>query len=459
MAHARWRASSAKIAGREEATPTNEPIDNTDTREQAASELTDTELAYGRFVPRQFLQLLGRPSIVDVQLGDNVEQEMTLLFSDIRDFTALSESILPAENFRFINSYLSTMEPVVARNHGIVDKFIGDGIMALFAGPADDGVRAGIDMLRQLELYNQGRARAGYAQIRIGVGVNTGLVMMGTIGGYNRMDSTVIGDAVNLASRLEGLTKSYATPMMISAHTLHALRDPALYCIRFLDRVAIKGRYQAQSVYEVFDADRAQLRDEKLATRPDFERALAYYHVGRPDLAQPLLEQCRRRAPGDTAVQVYLDRCGEAAAGRTDAAGRIEAEIAWRPDFSVGIGEIDAHHQELLAAIARLAGLVSGGKPGTGELLAHIGICIDRHFAHEQRQMLRHDYPFRHEHEAQHATFRRLFAEMRQEIENGTENPLYLLFQIQLLLVDWKINHIAKSDTHLGNFLLRAGMH
>ena len=426
---------------------------------QEASDLTDTEIAYGRFVPRQFLQLLGRPSIVDVKLGDNVEQEMTLLFSDIRDFTALSESILPAENFRFINSYLSTMEPVVARNRGIIDKYIGDGIMALFAGPADDGVRAGIDMLRQLDLYNQGRARAGYTQIRIGIGVNTGLVMMGTVGGHNRMDSTVIGDAVNLASRLEGLTKSYATPLVISAHTLHALEDPDVYCIRFLDRVQIKGRYQAQSVYEVFDADSDEIREAKIKSRHDFERALAYYHVGRPDLAQPLLAKCREQAPGDTAVRVYLDRCaGTATPSGMEASSSIDAQIAWRSEFSVGLASIDGQHQELLNTIADLAKQVGGGQMQISPLLAHIAGCMERHFDTEQELMQRHVYPFAREHMAQHATFRRLFAEMRREIEATGEDPLYLLFHIQLLLVDWKINHIAKSDTHLGNFLMRAGV-
>ena len=147
-------------------------MNDPDSHRHKDSELTPTEKAYGRFVPHQFLQLLGRPSIVDVALGDHVEQEMTLLFSDIRDFTILSESILPAENFRFINSYLSTMEPVVSSHQGFIDKYIGDAIMALFPAEAKDGVRCSIEMLRRLSAYNEGRSRAGYAPIRIGIGVN-----------------------------------------------------------------------------------------------------------------------------------------------------------------------------------------------------------------------------------------------------------------------------------------------
>jgi len=428
-----------------------------DPPEQASPQLTATEIAYGRFVPHQFLQLLGRPSIVDVKLGDNVEKEMTLLFSDIRDFTSLSESILPAENFRFINSYLSTMEPMVTRHRGIIDKYIGDGIMALFAGSADDGVRSGIDMLRQLAIYNQGRLRAGYSQIRIGIGINTGLVMMGTVGGHQRMDSTVIGDAVNLASRLEGLTKSYSTPLMISAHTLHALRDPDAYCIRFLDRLQIKGRYQAQSVYEVFDADPEPLRLAKLASRRSFEHGLAFYHLGRADLALPLLLECQRLAPEDPAVLVYLGRCREFER-RGHLEGPMGMAIGWRDDYAVGVAELDSQHQELLACIARLAEQVGRGITRLDPFLDDLSEQVERHFRTEEEQMVRHDYPFAKEHRAQHDTFRRFLVDMHEEIESAEQDRLYLLFRIQLRLVDWQISHITKSDLHLGNFLLRAGV-
>ncbi|MCX7168768.1 MAG: guanylate cyclase [Proteobacteria bacterium] len=417
------------------------------------------EIAYGRFVPLQFLQLLRRHSIVDVKLGDFVEREMTLLFSSIRDFTSLSESILPAENFRFINSYFSTMEPVVTRNSGIIDKYIGDGIMALFPGSAEDSVRAGIDMIRQLVNYNEGRMRAGYMPIRIGIGINTGLVIMGTVGGHNRMDGTVIGDAVNVASRLEGLTKDYGTPLLMSAHTLHAIPDYSVYCIRFIDRLQIKGRFQAQAVYEVFDVDPEPLRLAKLQTLQMFEDALAFYYLGRADEAQPLFEECLRIAPDDRTVRVYLERCKESARSGI-AVGALSAgmKINWRKEYAVGIRGIDTQHQELFLLMSDLMKQLSGWGARTGFCLDNIAGQVDAIFNSEENLMQRYAYPFAKEHLHQHATFKRFFAELRAEIEANERGRYYLLFRIQLLLVDWQINHISKSNLHLGNFLQRAGV-
>lgn len=421
--------------------------------------LNATEMAYGRFVPRQFLSLLKRPSIVDVRLGDHVEQEMSLLFSDIRDFTALSESILPAENFRFINSYLSTMEPVVGRHNGIVDKFIGDGIMALFPGSADDALRAGIDMLHQLATYNIGRSHAGFIPIRIGIGINTGLVMMGTVGGHNRMDSTVIGDAVNLASRLEGLTKNYGTPLVISANTLHSLDDQDAYHIRFIDRLRIKGRYQVQSVYEVFDADPEPLRLAKLATQHTFEEALALYHLGHADLAQPLLQECLRIVPDDRAVRVYLDRCKHfLRQGASPNELLIEKEVGWRKDYSIGIEEIDMRHREQLDCIAMLEDQVLTGDPAANTTLDNYAEHIALLNSSEENLMQRYDYPFITDHMKQHQAFDRAFADLRHEIDSQERDPRYLRFCIRMVMADWQINHMTKSDLHLGHFLQRAGV-
>ncbi|MEG3924982.1 adenylate/guanylate cyclase domain-containing protein [Microcoleus sp. T3_D1] len=272
----------------------------------AESDLTD---AYGRFVPHQFLNLLGYESIIDVHLGDQVQQEMSVLFSDIRDFTTLSETMTPQENFKFINAYLSRMEPAITRNNGFIDKYIGDAIMALFSDFADDAVKAGIAMLNTLKNYNEYRLEVGYVPIRIGIGINSGSLMLGTVGGKSRMDSTVISDAVNLASRIEGLTKDYGVPLLISQQTLERLRNPKDYAIRIVDKVQVKGKSQYVVVYEVFDADMPEIMSAKLANLPVYNEAMLLCDRKEFREAGKLFEECLRTNPSDQVARIYLKRC------------------------------------------------------------------------------------------------------------------------------------------------------
>ena len=272
----------------------------------AESELTD---AYGRFVPHQFLNLLGYESIIDVNLGDQVQQEMSVLFADIRDFTTLSETMTPQENFNFINAYLSRMEPAITSNNGFIDKYIGDAIMALFSDFADDAVKAGIAMLNILTNYNEDRQRVGYIPIKIGIGINSGSLMLGTVGGKSRMDSTVISDAVNLASRIEGLTKEYSVPLLISHQTLERLRNPADYAIRVVDKVQVKGKSQYVVVYEVFDADPPEIKSAKLANLPVYTEAMLLCERKQFREAGKLFEECLRTNPSDQVARIYLKRC------------------------------------------------------------------------------------------------------------------------------------------------------
>jgi len=272
----------------------------------AESELTD---AYGRFVPHQFLNLLGYESIIDVNLGDQVQEEMSVLFADIRDFTTLSETMTPQENFNFINAYLSRMEPAITSNNGFIDKYIGDAIMALFSDFADDAVKAGIAMLNILTNYNQDRQRVGYVPIQIGIGINSGSLMLGTVGGKSRMDSTVISDAVNLASRIEGLTKYYSVPLLISHQTLERLRNPADYAIRIVDKVQVKGKSQYVVVYEVFDADPPEIKSAKLANLPVYTEAMSLCERKQFREAGKLFEECLRTNPSDQVARIYLKRC------------------------------------------------------------------------------------------------------------------------------------------------------
>lgn len=279
---------------------------------QFTHELYQLNEAYERFVPRQFLQFLNKKSIVDVQLGDQVQKEMSVLFADIRDFTALSESLTPQENFNFINAFFSRMEPAIIENQGFIDKYIGDEIMALFSGGADDAVKAGIAMLQTLAEYNRHRANFGYIPIQIGIGINTGSLMLGTVGGASRMDSTVISDAVNLASRLERLTKNYGVSLLISHHTFLQLRDYNQYAFRIIDRVKVRGKSTEVSVYEIFDAESPDIYEGKLATKQEFEQALLLYNLGSLSEAAQLFQHCLRVNPKDTAAQIYLERCQDA---------------------------------------------------------------------------------------------------------------------------------------------------
>ena len=264
--------------------------------------------ATSRFVPNEFLAFLGCDSIVDIKLGEAVELEMSVLFSDIRDFTTMSEQMTPTENFKFINSYLSRMEPLIVENQGFIDKYIGDAIMALFSEGADDAVKAGIAMLQTLAEYNRARASLGYVPVEIGVGINTGSLILGIVGGKSRMDGTVISDKVNLASRIESLTKNYGVSLLITQQTFDRLTNPGDYAIRVIDKVQVKGKSEWVTVYEVFDADLAEVKAGKLATLQLFTEALSLYNMKSFRQAAGLFADCLRQNPGDKVARIYWER-------------------------------------------------------------------------------------------------------------------------------------------------------
>lgn len=281
---------------------------NQDLEKALDSEL-DLSVAASRFVPHQFLSFLGYDSLVDVKLGDSVQYEMSILFADIRNFTTLSETMTPEDNFKFINGYLSRMEPAIIEYGGFIDKYIGDAIMALFGGGADDAVKAGISMLNRLTEYNKTRQRPERPPLKIGIGINTGDLILGTVGGESRMDGTVISDAVNLAARLEDLTKNYGVSLLISHYTFEKLKNPNDYAFRFIDRVKVKGKSQVVTVFEIFDADPPEIGQGKLITKAQFEEAMLFFSQGEIRDAAKLFEECLAKNPQDRVAQIYLERC------------------------------------------------------------------------------------------------------------------------------------------------------
>jgi len=265
--------------------------------------------SYFRFVPRQFLDMLGKESITDIQLGDQVQKEMSVLFTDIRDFTGLSEAMTLQENFDFINNYLGLMEPVIGRNHGFIDKYMGDSIMALFGGKVENAINAAIEMRRTLNDYNQVREAENKPPINMGVGIHTGDLMLGVVGGHGRMEGTVISDAVNLASRLEGLTKIYNSAVIISQDTLIKLDDPFRYAYRFLDIVKVKGKKESVYIFEILDGESETEKMLRLKTKNAFNHGLELYRSKRFVEASESFGTVIEGNPSDGAARLYLQRC------------------------------------------------------------------------------------------------------------------------------------------------------
>lgn len=265
--------------------------------------------SYSRFVPTQFLDILGKNSIYDIQQGDQVEREMTVLFTDIRSFTEISESMTPKENFDFINHYLAYMEPVIGRNHGFIDKYIGDSIMALFPGDTEDAVNAAIEMRIKLAKFNQVMTQYGKDSVDSGIGIHSGNLMLGVVGGEKRIDGTVISDAVNLASRLEGLTKIYGGSIIVSKDSLVRIHDSERYEYRFLDVVKVKGKEKTVYLFEILDGEPEHNRDLKGKTKNRFEKATEIYQNKDFENALKEFQAIVAINPNDTAAHFYIKRC------------------------------------------------------------------------------------------------------------------------------------------------------
>ncbi len=269
--------------------------------------------ATDRFVPYEFLRSLGRESILDVNLGDQVEKRVTLFFSDIRDYTTLSEQMTPQQNFIFLNQYLGRVGPVIKTNRGFVNQYYGDGLLALFMPNGEenvlseqDAVKAALDMHNQVREYNEERIIKERDPIRIGIGIHTGSLMLGVIGDEKRMDVGVVSDTVNTTARLEGLTKRYGVTTIVSGQTFQGLSDASEFRYRPLGEVMVKGRKTPIALYDFFDGDPGQRFDLKSASLQYFLDGYEAYFQRRFKDAAGLFKEVLKVFPNDLASQYFL---------------------------------------------------------------------------------------------------------------------------------------------------------
>jgi adenylate cyclase len=237
----------------------------------------------------------------------------TVLFSDVRDFTSLTEEIGAHQTVKLLNEYFTIMVDCIRKQGGMLDKFIGDAIMAVFGLPMpheddeDRAVRAAISMITELWCWNSTRKEAGLRPIDMGIGLNTDSVVSGNIGSPKRMDYTIIGDGVNLASRLESGCKQYASRILISQNTCQKLRGT--YRLREVDWVVVKGKTEPVAIYEVLDYHNDETFPNLLEVVNYFKGGLAQYRKGNWEKAMDAFREAIALNPGDRLSQIYVDRC------------------------------------------------------------------------------------------------------------------------------------------------------
>jgi class 3 adenylate cyclase/HAMP domain-containing protein len=272
-------------------------------------DLAEMNRATVRFVPFQFLELLRKSSIREIERGDQIELEISVLFSDIRGFTTMAEGMGAKATFGFINRYFGHMEAAIHRQEGFINDIYGDGIMALFHRGADAALRAALGMLEAVELFNQTLLAEGKAPIRVGIGMHSGTLMLGTIGGKDRLSCTVIGDPANTAARVEGMTKLYGARLLVSDGIERRLDDASRYRLRELDRVQAKGKREPLVLYEALDGEPGELGAAKWRSRERFAEGLRLFRQAAFAKAQPHFEACLAAAPADEPARLYVERC------------------------------------------------------------------------------------------------------------------------------------------------------
>lgn len=265
--------------------------------------------SYSRFVPHQFLELLNKQNIESVELGQQIQKDMTIFVADIRNFTTLSETLTPKESFDFLNCYLAKMVPIIRNRGGLIDKYMGDGIMALFPKDSIDAVATAVEFQKSLREINRDRLEQELAPIYAGISINTGSLMLGILGEENRMDATVISDAVNLTFRLETLTKYYKCGVIISDKVKELLKNE--FTTRYLGTVMVKGKVSPVKIYEVLEGNSNLEMITKNNDLTLYNQGLELFFRQNFDEAIKIFSSLNKKSPEDELYKIYIKNCNK----------------------------------------------------------------------------------------------------------------------------------------------------
>jgi signal transduction histidine kinase/class 3 adenylate cyclase/ActR/RegA family two-component response regulator len=265
----------------------------------------------GRFVPNEFIRSLGKDRITEITLGDHTELEVTVLFSDIRDYTSLAETMTPEETYRFVNAFDGRMGPVISNHHGFVNQYLGDAIMAIFPNKAEDALQAAVEMQQVIQKYNEHRLSKGRKPVAAGIGMHTGSLVMGIIGDRKRMDAATIADTVNTASRIESLTKYYRCKILLSSVTYDQIEQKDRFHFRYLGKVQVKGKEKSVGIYECFDGDTDESKTLKISYAPKFMEGMEYYFLKDFSRASLTFQEIFQINPSDLTAKLFRDRAAQ----------------------------------------------------------------------------------------------------------------------------------------------------
>ncbi len=279
------------------------------------SEERDKKMIRGAFQhylnPAVISTLIENPSLL--KLGGE-KKTLTVFFSDVRGFTTISESLSPEKLTSVLNEYFTPMTKVVLDSNGLLDKYIGDAIMAVWGAPitlldhADRALDASLEMLEILKILQAKWKADGLPHLDIGIGINTGEMVVGNMGSDQRFDYTVLGDSVNLGSRLEGITKNYGIRLICSQFTKESVLNPDKYIFRELDFIRVKGKNEPIKIYEVMEQN-PETKNLMKSVAKEFEEGLAFYKKGDWDNAFAKFQKVLELRPEDGPAKVFVSRC------------------------------------------------------------------------------------------------------------------------------------------------------
>ena len=270
-----------------------------------------TNLEYEKYVPKQFLKFLGKNSILELELGNQVQKEVTTMFCDIRNSTATSSTLSLEDNFNYINSYLKVVSPLVRKHGGFVDKYLGDGILAVFM-KAENAMECAVQIVKAIEQKN--KSSVATPSMDVGISLNTGEVVFGVVGEEERKSPTIISDTVNLASKMENINKFFHTKIIFSKRTLNSLRNEYPLSYRFIGTLTLEDK-DYLSMFECLDSYDKRTREKLESVKVTFEQGVRYYNLGKYHNAKENFQLVLKRAREDKVAYMYYNKCEQKISG------------------------------------------------------------------------------------------------------------------------------------------------